>query len=130
VDSEGNLLNELRYKPFGGTIPGGSNTPTDYRYTGQRLEESLGLSDYKARFYDPTLHRFIQTDTIVPEPGNPQSLNRYIYVLNSPLKYTDPPGSSNISTFQRSCNVQTRQRAVPMHYSPFPALSVAPLYYN
>jgi len=36
--------------------------------------------------------RFVQADTIVPQPGNPQSLNRYAYTLNNPLKYTDPSG--------------------------------------
>jgi hypothetical protein len=36
--------------------------------------------------------RFLQADTVVPNPGNPQSLNRYAYGLNSPLKYTDPTG--------------------------------------
>ena len=38
------------------------------------------------------LGRFIQADTIVPNPGNPQDLNRYTYGLNNPLKYTDPTG--------------------------------------
>ncbi|HID86638.1 MAG TPA: hypothetical protein EYP55_04565 [Anaerolineae bacterium] len=36
--------------------------------------------------------RFVQADTIVPEPGNPQALNRYSHVLNNPLRYTDPTG--------------------------------------
>jgi len=36
--------------------------------------------------------RFLQPDTIVPEPANPQSLNRYSYVYNNPLRYTDPTG--------------------------------------
>ena len=47
---------------------------------------------YGARFYSPRLGRFIQPDTIVPEPGNPQALNRYAYVNNNPLRYTDPTG--------------------------------------
>ena len=34
----------------------------------------------------------MQADTLVPEPGNPQALNRYAYVNNNPLKYTDPSG--------------------------------------
>ena len=38
------------------------------------------------------LGRFIQADSIVPAPGNPQSLNRYAYVYNNPLRYTDPTG--------------------------------------
>jgi len=29
---------------------------------------------------------------VVPEPGNPQALNRYAYALNNPLRYTDPTG--------------------------------------
>jgi len=50
------------------------------------------LYDYGARFYDPALGRFISADTVVPGAGNPQALNRYAYVLNNPLKYTDPTG--------------------------------------
>ncbi|MGB9873197.1 MAG: RHS repeat-associated core domain-containing protein, partial [Anaerolineae bacterium] len=65
---------------------------TDRRFTGQRWEPGLGLYDYRARFYDPALGRFLQPDPIVPEPGNPQALNRYGYVLNNPLRYTDPSG--------------------------------------
>jgi hypothetical protein len=38
------------------------------------------------------LGRFLSADTIVPSPGNPQSLNRYSYVLNAPLNYVDPTG--------------------------------------
>jgi len=34
----------------------------------------------------------VSADTLVPEPGNPQSLNRYAYTLNNPLRYTDPSG--------------------------------------
>ena len=52
----------------------------------------LGLYDYGARFYDPLLGRFISADTIVPQPGNPQSLNRYAYVNNNPLTYIDDDG--------------------------------------
>ncbi len=48
--------------------------------------------DTNLRYYDPTLARFIQPDTIVPEPGNPQALNRYAYVLNNPLRYNGPSG--------------------------------------
>jgi len=50
------------------------------------------LYDYRARFYDPALGRFLQPDPVVPEPGNPQALNRYAYVYNNPLRYTDPSG--------------------------------------
>ncbi len=35
----------------------------------------------------------MQADTIVPEPGDPQNLNRYSYTRNNPIRYTDPTGS-------------------------------------
>ncbi len=72
-------------------------TPTTYRYTGQRQEAALGLYFYNARWYDPALGRFTQPDTIVPEPGNPQSLNRFAYVRNNPLRYVDPSGHKLIA---------------------------------
>ncbi|MCP4125985.1 MAG: RHS repeat-associated core domain-containing protein, partial [Gammaproteobacteria bacterium] len=65
---------------------------TGYRYTGQRQEPDIGLYDYRARWYDPSLGRFLQADTIVPNPGGPQNLNRYSYVGNSPIRYNDPDG--------------------------------------
>ncbi|MCE7980175.1 MAG: hypothetical protein DYG89_03215 [Caldilinea sp. CFX5] len=60
--------------------------------TGQREEAGLGLYYYGARWYDPALGRFIQPDTIVPNPGDVQSFDRYAYVNNNPLKYSDPSG--------------------------------------
>jgi hypothetical protein len=45
--------------------------------------------------YDPKLHRFLQPDNYVQDPSNTQNYNRYGYVLNNPLKYTDPSGEEN-----------------------------------
>ncbi|MDW8326815.1 MAG: hypothetical protein RMK99_09635, partial [Anaerolineales bacterium] len=38
------------------------------------------------------LGRFVSADSIVPEPGNPQSLNRYSYVNDRPTVLVDPTG--------------------------------------
>ncbi|MFZ2486998.1 MAG: hypothetical protein WAZ19_02655, partial [Anaerolineae bacterium] len=38
------------------------------------------------------LGRWIALDTVVPDPADPQALNRYSYVLGNPLKYRDPSG--------------------------------------
>ena len=40
----------------------------------------------------PYINRFLSADTVTPTYANPQSLNRYSYVLNNPLRYTDPTG--------------------------------------
>jgi len=54
--------------------------------------EGFGLMFYNARWYDPSLGRFAQADTIVP--GGVQGLDRYAYANNSPLIYIDPSGHS------------------------------------
>jgi RHS repeat-associated protein len=80
------------YHPYGTPRWSQGTLPTDYTFTGQRLEAGLGLMHYGARFYSPRLGRFVSADTIVPEPGEPQALNRYAYVQNNPLRYIDPSG--------------------------------------
>ena len=85
-------VTELRYYPYGRPRYNPGSQQTDYRFTGQRWQGDIGLYYYGARWYDHLIGRFAQADSIVPEPGNPQSLNRYAYVLNNPLKYIDPTG--------------------------------------
>lgn len=87
--SAGTLRGERRYQAWGWARYRAGAVPTNFRFTGQR-QFVLGLYYYGARWYDPITGRFLQPDPIVPEPGNPQSLNRYAYVLNNPLRYTDP----------------------------------------
>lgn len=70
--------------------------PTNYTFTGQRSESGMGLMDFNARYYDPVLGRFVSADTMVPNPKNPQNLNRYSGFRNNPLKWIDPTGHTII----------------------------------
>jgi RHS repeat-associated protein len=81
-----------RYYPYGGTRPNVGTVPTDYQFTGQKLDSGTGLYYYGARYYDLVTGRFISPDLIVPGAGSPQDLNRYAYTLNNPVRYTDPSG--------------------------------------
>jgi RHS repeat-associated protein len=92
TDGNGAVVARQWYYPYGEERGSSGTLATEYQFTGQRRERGIGLYDYNARFYDPALGRFISADTIVPEPGNPQALNRYAYTLNNPLKYADPTG--------------------------------------
>ena len=92
TNSSGVRTAEIRYYPWGTTRYIYGTSPTTYQYTGQRVETSLGLLFYNARWYDSSLGRFIQADTIVPGEGNSQAYDRYAYTLNNPLRYTDPSG--------------------------------------
>jgi RHS repeat-associated protein len=91
TDAGGSRVGELRYTPYGVTRYEWGSTPTNRRYTGQPWE-GIGLYDYGARMYSPSLGRWISADTIVPDTLNPQSLNRYAYVYNRPLVYIDREG--------------------------------------
>lgn len=93
TDGTGSLVSNISYYPYGATRSG--DVPTEQKFTGQRLD-GTGLYYYNARYYDPLVGRFISADTIVPDPANPQSLNRYSYVLNNPLKYIDPSGHDQV----------------------------------
>ena len=94
VDSSGAKASELRYKPYGETRYSGlpAGTGTDYRFTGQRQLAGLGLYHMGARWIDPSLGRWLSADTIIPDPANPQSFNRYSYGYNNPVKFVDTDG--------------------------------------
>ena len=90
---------KARYDPFGTfttTTPTSNPSISNHGFTGHRHNNTgtndLDLIYMNARYYMPLVGRFISPDTIVPEPGNPQSFNRYAYVRNSPMNFTDPTG--------------------------------------
>jgi RHS repeat-associated protein len=94
LDSSGAAVSEMRYYPFGETRVSSGAMPTDQQFTGQRnLGANLGgIYYYGARMYSPKLGRFLSADTIVPNFANPQSLNRFSYTYNNPIRFTDPTG--------------------------------------
>jgi RHS repeat-associated protein len=91
TDAGGAVTARVLYYPYGEERYREGALQTDYQFTGQR-REGFGLYDYQARFYDHALGRFISADTIVPGTENPQSWNRYAYVLNNPMLHVDPTG--------------------------------------
>ena len=64
----------------------------DRGYTGHQHIDEFGLINMNARMYDPYIGRMLSPDNYVQDISNTQNFNRYSYVLNNPLKYTDPSG--------------------------------------
>lgn len=93
-DAWGNLKNAI----VGGVVQtpntmGWVNTLLiDRGYTGHEHLKTVGLIHMNGRIYDPQLKRFLSPDNFVQDPFNTQSYNRYGYVFNNPLLYTDPSG--------------------------------------
>ena len=76
------------------TICTTSNSIWD-KFTGYRLDPETGLEYAHARYYNPSLGRFMSPDPLGGDRTNPQSLNRYAYVVNNPINYVDPSGLLN-----------------------------------
>ncbi|MCL4394288.1 MAG: hypothetical protein M1482_05700, partial [Chloroflexi bacterium] len=90
--TSGAVASSQTYFAFGGVRTTTGNVPTDFGFTGQRFDSDAGLMYYVARYYDPAIGRFTQPDTLIPDLYDPQSLNRYTYVRNNPVRNTDPTG--------------------------------------
>ncbi len=93
TDQTGTPVTAVEYSPFGKEQLTGEKER--YLFTGQE-KDSTGLYYYKARYYDLETGRFLTRDKWAGEYKKPQTLNRYVYCLNNPLKYTDPSGNRAI----------------------------------
>jgi len=99
TDLDGRVVSETAYYPFGVQryeLQSTSWFAGDYKFTGKERDRESGLSYYAARYYEPVLGKFISADPLFAatgdDGGNPQRLGLYSYVLNNPMRYTDPSG--------------------------------------
>jgi RHS repeat-associated protein len=92
TDANGVKTASALYKAFGETRYTLGALGTDYKFTGQRLQAELGIYFYGARWYDGSLGRFTSPDTMIPSTQGVQAWDRYAYVNNNPVRYTDPTG--------------------------------------
>ena len=81
---------------------GSITSQTTRGFTGEEELSVSGLVHLNGRVYDPLLARMTSADPTVTDPMNPQGWNRYSYVGNDPLAFTDPNGFSWLSSFFHS----------------------------
>lgn len=98
-DTNGVIQIERGYTPFGEQLaelelssPPLFSSRQMRGFTGHENVAVGTLVNMNARLYDPQLGRFLSADSFVQDPSMSQSYNRYSYVLNNPVKYTDPTG--------------------------------------
>lgn len=88
ADASGSIQTSYTYEPFGKATTSGASSANPFQYTGREADASE-LLYLRARYYSPTLQRFISEDPIGFAGGDP---NLYAYVGNSPTIYVDPTG--------------------------------------
>ena len=95
---DGNPVQQLLYDPWGrqyqvsAAVLTYSSQATTYGYTGHDMVNDFEVIHMGGRSYNPVLGRFMQADPFIQQASNLQSFNRYAYVLNNPMRYTDPSG--------------------------------------
>ncbi|WP_372934896.1 RHS repeat domain-containing protein [Mariniphaga sediminis] len=100
TNAQGAVVEKLSYDPWGRRRNPTSWTFTDVPedflfdrgYTGHEHLDQFGLINMNGRMYDPVVARFLSPDPLIQFPENSQSYNSYSYVLNNPLRFTDPSG--------------------------------------
>lgn len=100
TDETGVVVESLSFGAFGArrdalswnAATAAINSLTTRGFTGHEMHDDFGLVNMNARMYDAKLGRFLQPDVFVQFPQSTQGFNRYTYVNNNPLSYTDPTG--------------------------------------
>ncbi|WP_341278960.1 RHS repeat-associated core domain-containing protein [Paenibacillus sp. FSL H8-0537] len=112
TNDSGIAINSYDYDIWGNLLSQTEGMSNPFKYTGEVYDEESGLYYLRARYYDPSIGRFINEDTYEGEVANPQSLNFFTYVYNNPLRYTDPSGNVALDPIVFEYNVLINQEKI------------------
>jgi RHS repeat-associated protein len=91
VGSNSALADQFRYDPFGQSTHAQASLADPMRYAGGYLD-ATNLYHFGNRYYDPSLGRWTQQDSVPGSIASPSQLDRYIYASNDPVKFVDRTG--------------------------------------
>jgi RHS repeat-associated protein len=92
VNTSGTPVNTYSYDEWGNITSQTEGIQNSFKYAGEIYDTETGLYYLRARYYDPSIGRFLNEDTVEGQIDNPLSQNLYTYVHNNPLIYNDPTG--------------------------------------
>ena len=98
TDSIGTIVQHYEYDAFGNEVDPSASDTNPFRYCGEYFDTESGTIYLRARYYDPAIGRFTQQDAWgYGDPGDPLSLNLYVYCYANPIRYIDPLGNTAIA---------------------------------
>jgi len=92
TDAQGSLLWEEAYEPYGKRLLKEDGGKEEVWFTGKQEESAFDVSYFGARWYDPSIGRFLAIDPAGVSSSNIHSFSRYTYANNNPYRYVDPDG--------------------------------------
>ncbi|MCD8187801.1 MAG: hypothetical protein LUD57_04170 [Ruminococcus sp.] len=92
TDADGAITKSYTYDAFGVEKNIDDADANVFRYCGEYYDAETGTVYLRARYYDPTIGRFISRDSYAGDNTDPLSLNLYTYCQNNPILGTDPTG--------------------------------------
>ena len=92
TDSDGAIVWTEHYTPFGETLVNAAANDNQAGFTGHIKDSATGLNYMQARYYDPSIGRFLSIDPVGFMESRPGQFNRYSYTYNDPINKTDPTG--------------------------------------
>lgn len=90
--TDGSVKSETLYDAWGNPTTTTGTSANKFAYTGHQADSETGLYYFKARYYDPSIGRFISHDPAQGKELEPESYHRYLYAYGNPLVYVDPDG--------------------------------------
>jgi RHS repeat-associated protein len=92
ANASGTMCYDADYTPFGHEMAYTTSCSQNYKFTGLECDSETGNDHAWFRYYEQNLGRWLSPDPLGGDITNPQSLNRYAYVLNNPTTLVDPVG--------------------------------------
>jgi RHS repeat-associated protein len=111
TDNLGSLTDGYGYDAFGTPSHLTGTMANNFLFFGQQYDEETGMYFLRARYYAPSLGRFLSQDPYAGNEGDPASLHRYMYADADPVNNTDPSGMYTLTETQTSQDIGLRSRA-------------------
>lgn len=96
LDESGNVTKTYEYDSFGNEVKPEKKDENPYRYCGEYYDKETEEVYLRARYYEPSVGRFITRDTYTGESDEPLSLHLYTYCANDGVNAWDPSGHDRV----------------------------------
>ena len=95
TDANGDVILSKSYQPYGAVLGSTGSGASSYGFTGEWVDGSTGQVYLRARWYAPSMGRFLTQDAWEGEYTQPMSYNAWLYAYANPINLVDPTGLSS-----------------------------------